>query len=93
MSTRFGILAEVSKERDAQDAEHGGPEADDKHSEAEWAVIMARHFGLAFGDRAEIDPLRFRRQMVRVAALAVAVLESFDRKRQAGVNSEKFKEY
>ena len=78
------VYDEVLAERCAQDAEHGGPETDDRHSLNDWIAIAARHLGLATNDKAVETPSRFRRQMIRLAALAVAAVESFDRKRTAG---------
>jgi hypothetical protein len=77
------VLAEIVLERMAQDAEHGGPAADDEHDCNEWLVIALRHLGLAANDEAAVDPGRFRRQMIRVSAVALAAVESFDRKAAA----------
>ena len=83
MSTRR-ILGEVEDERQVQDMRWGGQDHDDGHTAAEWVALVARHLGLSFNDGAgEIDRVRFRRQMLRVAALAVACVEAIDR--QAGV--------
>jgi hypothetical protein len=89
---RVSILAEVSAERDRQDAMFGGSSHDDTHSATDWGAILIRHLGLAFDDGkpadvclmndhcAGYDSARYRRQMVRVAAIAVAALEVFHRK-------------
>lgn len=92
------ILSEVIAERQAQDAEHGGPDYDDCHSPNDWCAILIRHLGLSCSDRAETDFRRYRRQMVRVAALAVAAVEAHDRvcggqEKAAGVDSSKFSEF
>jgi hypothetical protein len=76
------IVAEVIGERERQDAQWGGPEHDDRHLANDWVAIIVRHLGLAADDAAATDPERFRRQLVRVAAVAVAALESFDRTRR-----------
>jgi hypothetical protein len=77
---RERIYAEIETERQAQDALWGGPAHDDAHPEAEWIALLTRHLGLAVEDGpGRADPARWRRQMLRVAALAVAVLESADR--------------
>lgn len=78
------VFDEIIRERMSQDAEHGGPPHDDSLSENEWIAILARHVGLAAGDKAEVNAARFRRQMIRVAACAVAAVESFDRRHTAG---------
>src|SRR5690349_17719884 len=73
------ILSEIITERQCQDA-MWGPDHDDAHSPADWAGILVRHLGLAMGDGASVDPERFRKQLVRVAAVAVAAVEAIDRK-------------
>lgn len=80
MADQQAIIAEIVLERIQQDAEHGGPEKDDQHSENDWLAILMRHVGLAASDEAKIDLARFRRQMIRVSALALAAVESIDRK-------------
>jgi hypothetical protein len=79
--TTQSALAEVAAERAAQDAEWGGPTHDDRHLPWDWVALLTRHAGLAVTDGGgEADQVRFRRQMVRVAALAVAAVESIDRR-------------
>ncbi|MCC6419517.1 MAG: hypothetical protein IT429_14890 [Gemmataceae bacterium] len=74
------VLAEVREERQQQDARWGGPEHDDRHSPWDWVAITVRHLGLAAEDGGQgVDPVRYRRQMIRVAALAVAAVEALDR--------------
>lgn len=81
--TRERIYGEITTERMAQDALGYGPEHDDHHTSFEWVALIARHAGLGIEEGARgVDAVRFRRQMVRVAALAVAAVESLDR--QAG---------
>ncbi len=77
--SRDSIIAEINQERDAQDAMYGGIESDMRHSHNDWVAILVRQLGLAASDQAAIDPVRWRRQMVRLAAAAVAALESHDR--------------
>ncbi len=90
--TRTSILEEITAERERQDALFGGPGHDDTHTATDWGAIIMRHLGLCFDDGkpadvclmsdhcAGYDPVRYRRQLVRVAAVAVAALETFDRK-------------
>jgi len=73
-------LYDVIRERDAQDAEHGGPAHDDTHTAAEWAHIARTHLDRAQLAAATGDHARYRYEMVRVAAVCVAALESNDRK-------------
>jgi hypothetical protein len=79
MTPREIIFREVDRERSTQDALWGGPEWDDEHSEDGWIALLCRHIGLAVEDGLAENESRFRKQMVRVAALAVAALESYDR--------------
>ncbi len=79
------ILSEVGEERARQDAEWGR-DHDDGHTQSDWVALLTRHAGLAVNDGVTTeDADRYRRQLVRVAALAVAAVESLDRKRRAGV--------
>jgi hypothetical protein len=77
--TRERIYGEITTERQCQDARWGGPECDDALSVNDWVAVLARHLGLAASDNGQVDALRYRKQLVRVAATAVAALESFDR--------------
>lgn len=79
--SRESILAEVSAERSRQDKLFGGPDHDAQHTPAEWVSLITRHLGLSVDDGTiSGDPERYRRQMIRVAALAVAALEALERK-------------
>jgi hypothetical protein len=80
--TRQSILAEVSAERDRQDRDYGARH-DDGLQRNDWSAIAARHLGLASSDGAETDADRWRRQLIRLAAVAVAAIESADRKGQS----------
>jgi hypothetical protein len=68
------IWEEVLKERSRQSTKYGGNAHDDGHSVNDWVAYIAYHAGLA-SYKAD-----FRKQMVRVAALAVAAIECFDRR-------------
>jgi hypothetical protein len=77
--TRQEVYALIDAERDAQDRQWG--EAyDDRNTPTEWCALMCRSLGLAFDEGRGHDPKRFRKQLVRVAALCVAALESQARK-------------
>jgi hypothetical protein len=90
--SRESIFAEVAQERARQDALFGGASHDDQHSVSHWIAILVRHLGLATDDGspdgicllnhqlAGYDPARYRRQLVRVAAVAIAALESYERR-------------
>lgn len=73
------VLREVGIERTAQKMLFSMA-YDDGHTDNDWIAIMARHVGLAANDGGADDHVRFRRQMVRVAALAVAAIEAVDRR-------------
>ena len=68
------VYEEIAAERAAQDAKWGGPAHDDTHFASDWIGYIIDHARRAFAVGG------FRRQMIRVAALAVAAVESHDRK-------------
>lgn len=57
-------------------------EHDNHHLTDNWGGLLVRHLGLAMteSDSLTTDWARFRKQMVRVAALAVAAIEATDRR-------------
>lgn len=65
------LIMEIETERDDQDEQWGGPDHDDDHDENDWVKYI----------RKQIDKKdeRFRERMIKVAALAVAAIESYDR--------------
>lgn len=65
----------IAAERVLQQIEHPLAE-DDALEPAEWVARVAKHLGRAVST----DKAVYRRQMVVVGALAVAAIESFDRK-------------
>lgn len=69
------LFDEITKEREYQDGKWGGPTHDDLHDEEEWMDIL-EHYATG-GDEGLHD---FRTSMVKVAAIAVAAIESYDRK-------------
>lgn len=71
------VLIEVFHERRRQDLRWGGPEHDDGHGPHDWIAYIMRHAGRAV--MWPWDRSTFRRQMIRVAALAVAAVEWCDR--------------
>ena len=73
------IFDEICRERISQDKKWGGSTHDDQHSIFDWVIFIRHHTNRAVGGRAEDD---YRKQMVRVAALAVAAIQAFDRKHQ-----------
>ena len=81
---RDAIFAAINAERDRQDAEYGGPTADDQHTAETWVSICVRQLGLAATpDTANAgrhpNPAHFRRKMLQLAAVAIACVEACDR--------------
>jgi len=77
------VLQEIQDERLRQERSHGRtPEEDDLHSLHEWAWLVAhRAHGLScpYPDEYLPDPDP-RRALVEIAAVAVAAVESWDRR-------------
>ena len=72
-----GIFEEIRAEREVQDAEWGGPEHDDAHSQHDWHEYIRIHNRRSIRGK-KTDS--YRHQLIRVAALAVAAIQSFDRR-------------
>jgi hypothetical protein len=73
------VLIDIAQERMEQDKKWGGPEHDDKHGHQDWQNFIAYHTWKATQDGTSEQ---FRKQMVRVAALAVAAIDSEDRRNE-----------
>jgi len=71
------ILKEIVDERIRQDEIWGGKEHDDGHRVNDWVAIITEYLGRSREEPHNIK--NFRNNMVRVAALAVAAVESVDR--------------
>lgn len=71
------IYEEIYEERERQDNKHGGPPNDDQYKSHDWLAFITKHTGRAVFR--PWDRLTFRRQMIRIAALAVAAAEWCDR--------------
>jgi len=76
------IIVEVANERARQDEKWGGPNHDDKHSTAEFAQWIEDYAGWARMMASMNSPDKARRRLVQIAALAVAAVESIDRKEE-----------
>lgn len=72
---RQRIYEMIEEERSIQEAIYH-KEVDDKHTTNDWIAILVRHLGLACNDMAKTDEARYRRQLIRVAATAIAALEA-----------------
>ena len=72
------IFDDVNRERNVQDRKWGGKAHDYRNTLGDWVSYIVDH-----ASRAPIGVGNFRPQMIRVAALAVAATESWDRSRYA----------
>lgn len=70
------VIGDVLLERQYQDEEWGGAEHDDTHTRQEWVTFLVEHLGRVAGAESREQ---YRHQLVRVAALALAAIESNDR--------------
>lgn len=76
-ATTMSIYDEIADERAKQDAQWGGPEHDDQHSTSDWREYRTkfeRHASRMYTDEHN------RAALVKIAALAVAQIESMDRR-------------
>ena len=73
---KLSVYDEIRQERKAQDKKWGGAAHDDVHTQFDWCEFIRHHTNRAVGGRKKDD---YRKQMIRVAALAVAAVQSFDR--------------
>lgn len=79
--SRSSILVEVANERVIQENQGNSPAWDDTLAPWDWMALLTAHLGKAVNKgREDADEARFRLQMVRVAALAVAAVEAQDRR-------------
>lgn len=74
------IIGDIDKERTKQDDKWGGPSHDNMHNSHDWVAFITKHLGKAV--MWPWDGEKFRKQMVRVAALAVAAIAWYDRRRE-----------
>ncbi len=85
---RGEVYRDVDDERERQDAKWGGPDHDDEHDVEDWVgYINDRTFeafdhwnALDSEEETDTDRADCRRKLIQVAALAIAAVESFDRK-------------
>jgi len=73
------VLEEIRAEREYQDSQWG-IEFDDKNTLNDWLAYITMYAGQAA--RMDTPPIDQRKNMLKVAALAVAALEAFDRNQQ-----------
>lgn len=76
------VYDDIKDERRRQDTQWGGPEHDDRHAIDEWLDFIQKQLNeaeaLIGADEPDGD-MQFRSRLVKVAALAVAAVESLDR--------------
>jgi len=77
------VLSDVKKERDRQDEKWGVQ----NHAPAFWLVILGEEFGEVCKAILGLDSVGIRRELIHVAAVAVAAVESLDRQ---GVTREPY---
>lgn len=79
MLERDLLFGEISRERAAQDEQWGGKTHDDSHERFEWLDWIHKQESRAFDvfDK----PAAFESRMVKIAALAIAAIESSRRQR------------
>ena len=83
MDTETEIWFAILHERQKQDRKWGGPEHDDTHVPVHWNRIIQHYSELAIGAIfVDENPADYRRHLIQVAALAVAAIQSHDRKQQ-----------
>jgi hypothetical protein len=78
------IIAEFMVERIRQDMQWGGPHHDDTRKEWDWCAYIEKQNFLA-NAKSLTDKGRdsWRRRMIKIGALALAAVESYDRKAEA----------
>lgn len=83
---REKVEADVRKERRRQDQKWGGPEHDDEHTVADWVYYIrneANYEGYRDSPNPELaaraNRHNARQRLIRIAALAIAAVESIDR--------------
>lgn len=77
-------IIEIILERQRQDEKHGDASHDDGHFDYEWQNFIRERVDRLVHDfrrnDVSVSDTDFRKEMVEIAALAVAAIESYDRK-------------
>jgi hypothetical protein len=76
---RRDIMEDIHEERIRQDHRWGGAKHDDKHTVGEWRAYRERYEGKTYHYHKMNDYLSERESLLKIAALAVAQIESLDR--------------
>lgn len=74
------VIEEIVQERERQQHTEGWTlEHDDRHSVAQWMMLLTRYLGRACEEAEIQNGDGYRRRLVQVAAIAAAAVESYDR--------------
>lgn len=76
----MSVIDEVVAERQRQDEKWGGAEHDDSHDTTVFVQLIEDYAGWARVMAGMQNGIKARRRLVQVAALAVAAVESIDRR-------------
>ncbi len=76
-ATRKKLVGDVLRERDEQDAQWGGEDTDDSRNTFQWAVYIEKQVNKM--RVADGQPPQKHAALVKIAALALAALESLER--------------
>lgn len=75
------VAYDVLIERGRQDAQWGGPAHDDTHSVDDWCSHIDHQLSFIHYPLKDATPEEERERFIKIAALAVAAVESLDRKK------------
>jgi hypothetical protein len=73
------VIDEIDAERARQDVQWGGPAHDDQHHPDEWIDYINKQARAGWLAAVTPHPVEYRERLVKIAALAVAALESMTR--------------
>lgn len=76
---RIMLLDEILRERERQDAIHGGIRNDDLNTPKDWILFGHKWMSKAFEATHNQNGRDYRKRMVQAAALMLAAIETFDR--------------
>lgn len=76
---RISILEDINDERIRQDFQWGGQKHDDTHTVGQWRELRGKYEKRAIVAHKSDKYLREREDLLKIAALAVAQIESLDR--------------
>lgn len=76
------VIPDICEERALQDEQWGGPKTDDTRNSAQWVEYIdhqLEYITASVQGQRQLNPGEFRERMVKVAALAIAAIQSYDR--------------